>query len=1085
MVRKALPGPETSGRDNEGVKSGGLIGMFARHPTAPNLLMILMILLGLFSLTKLNRQFFPDFDVPVISVTVEWAGASAEDVEKNILDILEPELRFIDGLEEVTSYAREGAATISMEFKPSADMQKAQSDVEQAVARVTTLPDDAERPLIKRAARFDQIARISVSGPFTESVLKAYAKKIRDGLLASGIDSVTLAGARKEEIWVKVREADLRRLGISLDEVATRVRENTRDQPAGTLEGRTELQLRSDSDRRTVEEIGNIEVKALETGEKIRLKDIADVVTKFKRDDNIGVTRGKRAIELTVQRALTADTIQTMERMEAYVEKARKELPPTLDLQVYEVRGKLVTQRLGILVINGIQGLVLVLLALFVLLNTRVAFWTAAGIPIAMLATLGVMYATGQSINMVSMFGLIMMLGIIVDDAIVVGEHTATLEEGGMPRHEAAREGAVRMFAPVTAATLTTAAAFMPILFIGDRMGDIMRSIPFVVIAALFASLIECFLVLPGHLRHGSGKPKPPGRFRRTVDGGFNWFRDRLFAPFALLAFRWRYTTLAVLISALVISMGMMAGGRVKFVFFPQLEAETVLASVYFAPGVPKADQVKAVARIEHSLYDAEKKLLAARDKRMRSDKAASEGPHEKKLVAATFSLLGKAGRAQGENLAEVTAELLPSEARQTRTRAILAAWRKALPKIPGVERVAVYGRRGGPPGRDVDVRLQNKPVEVLKAAAEELKVKLTTIPGTSAIEDDLPYGKQELVFSLTPRGRALGFTGQSVGRQVRNAFEGAIATRFARGDEEITVRVLRAQEVDGIAALSNVYLRTPQGIRVPLNEVVDMRERQNFSIIQRRDGIRTVAVTADLDVDVTTTEEVIARLERDVMPALAAKYGLTYVYSGRDEERAKAFKDLKGGALLALAMIYIILGWVFASYSKPLAVMSIIPFGFVGAVVGHYVMGYNITLPSLIGLLGLSGILVNDSIVLVSRLTERLNAGDDLEEACVGAARDRLRAVLLTSLTTIGGLLPLIFETSRQAQFLIPLAVTIVFGLAAATILVLILVPALVGVGADVGRIGRAIGGLYRGHSHPASHDDPPDRHQPLSPAE
>jgi len=1048
---------------------GGIIGLFARHATAPNLLMISLVILGIFSLTRLNRQFFPNFEVPVVVVTVNWPGASAEDVEKNILEVLEPELRYIDNIEKTTSYAREGVGTISLEFQPSADMQKAQSDVEQAVARITTLPEDAEQPLIKRAALMDQIARMAVTGPFSEAVLQIYAKKLRDGLLAAGLDSVTLSGDRDEEIWVKIREANLRRLGLSLNDVASKIRDNTRDQPAGTLEGKAELQLRSDSDRRTPEEIGSIEIRSLASGEKVHLRDIADIETRFSRDDQIGLVNGERAIELVVQRSLTSDTLKTMAVMERYVAQARRELPTTLKIDVYDVRGKYVQQRLNILLINGMQGLALVLLALFIFLNARVAFWTAAGIPVAMFATLALMLATGQSINMVSMFGLIMMLGIIVDDAIVVGEHAATLEDEGMPRHLAAEVGARRMMAPVTAATLTTAAAFMPIFFIGDRMGDIMRGIPLVVLAALFASLVECFLILPGHLRHGSGRPKGPSRVRRAIDGGFGWFRETLFTPFVRATYHWRYTTLSVMVASLILAVAMMAGGRVKFVFFPQLEAETIVASVYLAPGVPEADQMAAITKIESSLKTAEKKLLAAARNMPRKDDAR---PADKKLVQATFSLLGQAGRVQGDNLGQITAELTPSEARSTRTRAILAAWRRALPKIAGVERVAVFGRRGGPPGRDVDVRLQNQPIEVLKAAAEELKVKLTSIPGTSAIEDDLPYGKHELVFKLTPRGTALGFTGQSVGRQVRNAFEGAIATRFARGDEEVTVRVLRAQEVGGIAALNNVYLLTPQGERVPLREVVKISERQNFAIVQRRDGVRTVAVTADLDLDQTTTEEVVARLEASIMPALAAKYGLTYRYSGRDEERGKAFKDLKSGAIMALALIYIILGWVFASYFKPLAVMSIIPFGFVGAVFGHYVMGYNITLPSMIGLLGLSGILVNDSIVLVSRLTERLEAGDDLEAASVGAARDRLRAVLLTSLTTIGGLTPLMFETSLQAQFLIPLAITIVFGLAASTLLVLVLVPSLIGIGGDVGRLAGGLRWLYspRGRRSPTA---------------
>jgi len=352
--------------------------------------------------------------------------------------------------------------------------------------------------------------------------------------------------------------------------------------------------------------------------------------------------------------------------------------------------------------------------------------------------------------------------------------------------------------------------------------------------------------------------------------------------------------------------------------------------------------------------------------------------------------------------------------------------------------------------------------------------VTLTGLSGLSAIDDDLPYGKQEIVVTLTPRGRALGFTGASVGRQIRNAFEGAVATRFPRGDEEITVRVLRKQETGGVAALLNVYLSAPDGTRVPLTEIVSTTERQNFAIVQRREGKRTVAVTADLDTKIATTEDIVARLEGGVMQQLAQKHGITYYYSGRDEERRKSFKDLQSGAYLALALIYIILGWVFASYFKPFAVMAIIPFGFVGAVAGHYIMGYDITIISMVGLLGLTGILVNDSIVLVSRLGERLSLGDTLEDAAVGAAKDRLRAVLLTSLTTIGGLTPLIFETSRQAQFLIPLAVTIVFGLLGATILVLILVPALVGIGGDLGWLGRQAKGLYVRDKRPGSSGAP-----------
>ncbi|MEL7302306.1 MAG: efflux RND transporter permease subunit [Pseudomonadota bacterium] len=1033
----------------------GLISLFARHSTAPNLLMLTLILIGFYSLSKLNRQFFPDIVIPVIAVNVSWPGASAEDVEKNILDVLEPELRFLDNVDQVISYAREGNASITLEYPSNADMQKAQSDVEQAVGRVTTLPEESETPTVSQVTFFDRVAKIAVSGPFSEQVLKSYAKRLRDGLLANGIDSVELAGARDEEVRVSIRPADLYRLGLTLQDVSSKIAENTQDQPAGTLEGENELQLRARADRKTPEELRDIEIRSFPDGRKVFLRDIATVTTDFDRDGVVGWKSGERSVELTVQRALTADTLETMEKMNAYIETARAEFPKSLKIEVYDVMGKLVAQRLNILIVNGLQGLALVLVTLFIFLNGRIAFWTAAGIPIAMFATLGVMLATGQSINMVSMFGLIMMLGIVVDDAIVVGEHAASLEEQGLSRLEAAEQAGVRMMPPVTAATLTTAAAFMPILLISGRIGDILSAIPYVVMAALAASLIECFLILPGHLRHGKPSKRGPSKFRRGFDRGFNTFRDRMFGPFVDLTFRWRYTTVAVLVGTFILAVGLLQGGRVNFVFFPNLPPENLEASIYFAPGTPTDAQQKAVTQLSAALREAEKAMLA--NSRAR---ATEDQPAETKLVDNSFTTIGKAGQTRGDNLARINVQLTPTEARTTSAEAIIKAWRAAVPKIPGVQRVVIAGRRGGPPGRDVDVRLQNAPVATLKKAAEELKTKLTGFPGASAIDDDLPYGKQELIFELTPRGTALGFTGESVGRQLRNSFEGAIATRFARDDEEITVRVLREQELPGPAALADVYLSTTEGQRVPLLEVVTLSDRQTFSLIQRRDGVRTVAVTADLNTDVMTTDAAVQRLEAEIMPELAKKYGITYRYAGRAEETGDSFRDLQSGALLALALIYIILGWVFADYWKPLAVMSIVPFGFVGAVVGHWVMGFPITIISMIGLLGLSGILVNDSIVYVSRLNERVRDGEPLEQACMGAARDRLRAVLLTSITTIAGLFPLVFETSLQAQFLIPLAITIVFGVAAATVLVLILVPALIGIGADVGR---AAGGLRR----------------------
>ena len=1077
---------------------GGLIGIFVRHPTAPNLLMAALILLGAFSLLRLNRQFFPTFDLPAITVSVPWPGASAEDVETNIIEVIEPELRFLDDVHEVTSVAREGSGVISIEFNSGADLQKAQSDVEQAVNRITTLPEDSDRPVISRSVMFDGVADIAISGPFSEEVLKTYAKQFRDELLAAGIDRVTLNGAREEEIWIKIREADLWRLGLTLQEISERVRQNTQDLPAGKLEGDVEIQLRARAERKTPETIGEIEIKSGAGGEKVFLKDIAEIDTRFEREGKIGLVRGKPAIEIAVQRAQRADTLKTMDILNRYLEKKRPTLPPSLEVSVYDVRGKFVVQRLGILIENGLQGLAIVLLLLFLFLNARIAFWVAAGIPVALLAALGAMYVSGQSINMVSMFALIMMTGIIVDDAIVVGEQTATLEEQGYSSLEAAQKGAVGMLAPVSAAMITTLCSFFPIVVISGRMGDILVAIPLVVVAVLIASLIECFLILPGHLRH-SGPKKKPGLIRRNLDRGFIWLRDGPVLQIVKTAYAWRYTTVAVLVASLFIAIGLITGGRVGFQFFPSPESENLTAAVEFAPGVPRPQQITALEQFEQSLYRTEQKLLQAQQAEIKStetgpaeafqfkesinsalkliglsEDAPASPETDDKLVDALFTLVGKAGRTQNDNVAQLSVQLTPSERRLIRTKDIITAWRQELPDISGVERVAISGRRAGPPGRDVDVRLQSAPVEVLKAAAEELKQTLTGFPGVDAISDDLPYGKQELVFEVNARGNALGFSGQSIGTQVRSAFEGAISTRFARGDDEITVRVMRQQTTAGRQDLENFYVASPSGERVPLKEVVDITERRSFSIVQRRDGIRTVGVTGDIDPDVTSTEEVVERLEAEVMPALASKYALGYTYKGRDEERRESFSDLQQGALLAFCLIYITLAWVFASYWKPLTVMMIIPFGLVGAIVGHYVMGYALTIISVIGLLGLSGILVNDSIVLVSRINERLAEGETLEEAAIGGARDRFRAVLLTSLTTVGGLTPLLFETSRQAQFLIPMAITLVFGLAAATILVLLLVPSLIGIGGDVGRIaqgsGRGFGSFFRFLRGPSS---------------
>lgn len=1029
----------------------GLIALFTRHPNAANLLMILMLLAGVFGLTRINSQFLPSVEIPNITVTVVWSGASAEDIATNIISAIEPEVRFLDQVKELRSVAREGIAVINIELNQGSDMQKAEGDVEQAVDAVTTLPEGAEEPKITRANFYEGVSKLSLSGPFSETSLRQFAKQLRDGLLTAGIDRVTFSGMRDEEIWVEVRPEALRRLDLTLGTISQVIAQNSRDMPSGTLEGTVERQVRALADAETPETISGIEVKSLSSGEKVYLRDIAEIEARFDDNAPTGHQNGVRSIELSIQRALSADTLRSSAILDTYLENIRPTLPPTLILNQYDVRADGLQERISLLLRNGIGGLAIVLIVLFVFLNARIAIWVAVGIPVAMMMTVAVMWVTGQTINMISLFAMILTLGIIVDDAIVVGEHTATLHERGLSALDAAEAGAGRMLLPVTAATLTTMAAFLPLFLVRDVIGQIVQALPLVVIAVLIASLVESFFILPGHLRHAlKGPRKVPGFFRRNFDAGFGWFRDKPFRWMAERAYAWRYTTIAASVAMLVLSYGLTVGGQVKFQFFSSPEAEVVSANIVFGAGTPRKEAIESLNAIENVLRATEDKLTSGRGG----------------LITNIFSVMGKSGRNVGENVATVTAQLAASEARDIRTREIVGAWRKAAPRIPGVERVTIAGRRGGPPGRDLDIRLMGASSTVLKQVALEVRDLLEQYPGVSGVGDDLPYGKQELVLELTPRGTALGFTIQDVGIQVRNAFEGSIAHRFAKGDEEVTVRVLQNEDSRGIEGLRALYLRSPSGRQVPLLEIVHIREQIGFVLIQRIDGKNTVSVTAEVDKEVTTNIELVEALSAGPISEITRKYNVDFKFAGRNEERMRSFFDLTFGLYMALGLIYLILAWIFGGYFRPLSVMIIIPFGAIGAIVGHYLLGFPLTILSFMGLLGLSGILVNDSIILVSRLEERQAEGEDLASAAVGASQDRLRAVLLTSLTTIGGLLPLMFEKSLQAQFLLPMAVTLVFGLGIATFLVLFLVPAFIGIGED---ISRGIRWLL-GRDHPAA---------------
>lgn len=1007
--------------------------------------MLLLIVAGIVALMRMNTQFFPDFGIDIVSVTVEWPGASAEDVDSNIVQAVEPEVRFLDGVKRVRSFSYEGAAQILVEFEAGTDMQSALSNVQTAVGRVTTLPEDSEKAVVRRIIRYDTISRLIISGPYSESSLKAAAKRIRNELLRRGIDRVDIFGGREEEIRVEIEPEVLRRLGLTLADISRRISETSRDIPSGDTQGGSQRQIRSLGLLRNAESVSGVEVRSLANGQKIYLRDIATVRERFKDKDPIARYRGQPALELHIQRSTNADALVLANIVQKYLAELKPTLPPNLEVIQYDVQARLIRSRINLLLKNGVGGLVLVVLVLFVFLNGRVAFWVAMGIPVSLMATMLVMLASGQSINMVSLFGLIMTIGIIVDDAIVVGEHAETRWRNGLAPLQAAETGARRMMAPVFSSSLTTIAAFMPLFLVSDIIGQIIVAIPMVVVAVIVASLVECFLVMPGHLREAF---KHTGAkvwgFRRRFDAGFARFRDGAFHRSLALCLEWRYVTLALAVATLIASIGLIQGGRIGFIFFPSPEVDKIYGNVEFAAGTPRSTTIKMLDAMERALATAEQKVgykpgTLVKTRIVKVGRAVGSSP---------LTITGGADHVGG-----LIVELVPSENRSVKAATFMEAWRKAIEPMPGLQTVTVKPAQAGPPGRDVDVRLMGSDATALKRVALAVRQLLRRYPGVSNIEDDLPYGKFETIVTLTPRGKALGFTTQNVGSQIRNAFEGAIAKRFARGDEEVAIRVQYPRSRADQESLNNLYLKSPRGPWVPLAVVVHFDDKVGFARINREDGARQASVSAELNKELNTTDKIIAALKSDGIDKLAARYGITVRYAGKAEEQARTFGDMALGAVVGLIAIYIILAWVFSSYTRPIVVMSVIPLGFVGATIGHLIMGFDLTILSMVALIGLSGIVVNDSIILVSTIDERIENGEPVLAAIASGARDRLRAVILTSATTIGGILPLIFETDLQAQFLIPMAVTLAFGLLVATIMVLIVVPALIAVQADIGR--------------------------------
>ncbi|MGB2108439.1 MAG: efflux RND transporter permease subunit [Marinobacter vinifirmus] len=1010
------------------------------------MVMLVMLLGGALALTRMNIQFFPTFALDVVSVRVVWSGASAEDVERGITDPLEQRLRSVDGLKKMTSTSAQGVSSISLEFHEGTDPIQAVDDVRQQVDEFNNLPGDAEEPQVARVERYEPVARLLVYGEVDRSELRQLVYRFEDELLERGIDRINIRGLPEQQVSVDVPVERLETLGLSLEQIADRVASLSRDLPAGMMAQQDATrELRSVEQRRSPQAFETIPVLS---GDRIRLQlgDIAIIRQEARDNQTVMENEGLPAVELQLQRAENGNSLAAARVLESWLEDTRPVLPPTIKMQVYDETWQLLEDRISLLVNNGLSGLVLVIALLYLFLPGRVAAWVAIGIPTAFMAALAVLWLLGGSINMMSLFALIMALGVIVDDAIVVGEDADAHARLGEQSIYAAEGAAKRMVWPVLASSLTTVAAFMPLLVVGGIIGNILGDIPLVMICVLVASLLECFVVLPAHLRHAfvvkdkgdklpeqGARPRgnPVSRFRDRFEQSFDRFREGPFRRFSRYSLKHRGATVASALALAIMTVGLLAGGRLGFNFFPTPEPSVFYANASFVAGTDKGTVEDFMRQMQQTLNETEQAL----------------GGNLIRHAVTTFGATqGAEGSSRNDDeLGSMLVELVPSDRRDVRNPEFMREWRSRMALPAGLDALNINERQAGPPGRDVNVRLTGDNAENLKRAADEVAQALSTLPGVLDVEDDMPWGREQLIYQVSAFGEALGLTTVDLGRQLRAAFDGRIAQIYQDGRDEVEVRVqLPRDQREQYSTLERMTVRLPDGRFVPLAQVMNLDHRQGFQALRHADGKLAVEVTSALNTRVATTDQVIESLQAGALPDIASRYGVRYSFEGRSADQRETMDDMKTGLVIGVALMYVVLAWVFASWSLPLIVMAIIPFALVGALLGHWVMGLQLTILSLFGLFGLSGIVVNNAIILVAFYNQQRQKGLGITDALNEAAVQRVRAVLLTSLTTIGGLLPLLFETSLQAQFLIPMATSIAFGLGLATFLVLLVIPAL-----------------------------------------
>ncbi|MFA8441051.1 efflux RND transporter permease subunit [Yoonia sp.] len=1048
-----------TGGDKLTAGAGGILSYFTRHRTAANLLLVLMLTAGLFAFPNMRAQFFPDVVVDDLTVSVTWAGAGAEDVDEAIVQVLEPVLLGVEGVTSSSATSVEGRASIRIEFDPGYDIDRAAEDVQLAVDSTTNLPDDADEPSVRRGGWSDRVTDVVITGPVGVDQLGRFADEFSTRLFAEGVTQVIVQGVAAPSTIVEVPSLSLIQYDIGLSEISQRIAEEAAADPAGDVSANA--RVRTGVAKRTAEEIGAIVLRSNPDGSQLTIDDVATVRVEGTDRERAYFVGENPAIKVRVQRSAQGDAIGMQETVEEVAQELTASLPNGVSIELTNGRAELIEARLNILLDNGLTGLMLVVGLLFLFLNARTAFWVAFGIPVAMLAAIALMYVVGITINMISLFALIITLGIVVDDAIVVGEHADfRVRHLGEDPTVAAERAAKRMFSPVFSATLTTIIAFFGLVIIGGRFGDLISDIPFTVIVVLAASLVECFLILPNHLSHAiahSAKEHWYDWPSRTVNRGFDWFKETLFRPFMGFVVKARYPVFAMALVLLASQVALFIKGDVSWRFFNAPEQSQVTGNFAMLPGATREDTFEMMREMQRAA-----ETLGA-------EYEAEHGANPLKFVVAEIG--GNSGRAiagsdtkDADQLGAITIELIDADSRPYSSFAFVSALQDAIVQHPMAETVSFRSWGSGPGGDSLDIQMFGADSDTLKAAAEALKTELAQFGEISGLEDTLAYDKEELILELTPQGEALGLSIDGLGRVLRNRLGGIEAASFPDGTRSATIRVELPEGELSADFLDRTQIRTPEGVYVPLADVVTVQSRTGFSTVRRENGIQLISVIGDLDdEDAARATEIQLIINDDILPRVESDFGIETQLSGQSEQEQRFLNDARTGLILVLLGIYLTLSWIFSSWTRPVVVMSIIPFALVGTIYGHHVWGIPMSMFTVVGLIGMVGIIINDSIVLVTTVDEYAQ-DRGLVPAIIDGTVDRLRPVMLTTLTTVLGLTPLLYEGSNQAEFLKPTVITLVFGLAFGMVLVLLVVPAVMAMQADVYRQVQAAKRALRG---------------------